>query len=97
MFTICGCQLTTDDATILIGRLDDDHTVLSDEAAAALRYAIASNTPTLLLDYDLRDAIEHVLHGPLPLSLSELRDALNSGRYQETMPAYPCPPFPRRT
>lgn len=80
MFTICGCQLTRDDVTVLIGRLDDDHTVLSDEAAAALRYAVASNTPTLLLDYDLCDAIEHVLRGPLPLGLSALRDALTSGR-----------------
>ena len=81
MFTICGCQLTTGDATLLIGRLEDDLTVLSDEAAAALRYAIAANAPTPLLDYDLRDAIEHVLHGPLPLNLSALRDALSSGRY----------------
>ena len=81
MFTICGCELTTDDASILIGRLDGDHTVLSDEAAVALRYAVNSNTPTLLLDHDLRDAIEHVLRGPLPIGLSQLRDALNSGHH----------------
>ena len=66
---------------ILAGRLDDDHTVLSDEAAAALPYAIHSDTPILLLDDDLRDAIEHVLQRPLPIGLSVLRDALNSGRY----------------
>ena len=35
---VCGCDLSTEDAMSLAGRLDDDHTLLWEEAAAAIKY-----------------------------------------------------------
>ena len=80
MLSVCGCQLSNEDTVTLIGRLEDDPTVISDEATAAIRYAAESGVPANVVDPDLRDAIRHaLLHGPLPLGLGALRDALNSG------------------
>ena len=76
---VCGCHLSVEDTATLIGRLDDDHTVVSDEAAAALRFAVAAGLPADKLDRDVRDAIVHVLYEPLPPGLGALRDAIDSG------------------
>jgi hypothetical protein len=80
MLTVCGCPLSTEETTALVERLEDDPTVVSHEAAAAIRYAAESGAPTTNLEPDLQDAIRHALvHGPLPLGLGALRDALNGG------------------
>jgi len=80
MLSVCGCQLNSEDTATLIGRLEDDPTVISDEAAAAIRYAAETGGPADPLDPDLQDAIRHaLLHGPLPLGLGALRDVLNGG------------------
>ncbi len=80
MLSVCGCQLSIEDTIALVERLEDDPTVVSHEAAAAIRYAAESGTPTATLDPDLQDAIRHALaHGPLPLGLGALRDALDAG------------------
>jgi hypothetical protein len=80
MLTVCDCILAASDVGILVGRLDDDHTVISDEAAAAIRFAVAAGSSTDTLDRDLRDAIRHVLlDGPLPPALRALRASLDSG------------------
>ncbi len=80
MLTVCGCQLSVEDTTALVKRLEDDPTVVSHEAAAAIRYAAESGAPAPMLEPDLQDAIRHaLLHGPLPLGLGALRDALNAG------------------
>ena len=74
---LCGCELDDVDAAVLIGRLDDDPTLLSDEAAATLRYAIAAKLSAGILDYELRDAIRHALYWPLPPGLAALRESLS--------------------
>ena len=80
MLTVCGCQLSVEDTTALVERLEDDPTVVSHEAAAAIRYAAESGAPAPMLEPDLQDAIRHaLLRGPLPLGLGALRDALNAG------------------
>jgi len=77
MLSVYGCQLSVEDTNALVERLEDDPTVVSHEAAAAIRYAAESGAPTTILDSDLQDAIRHALaHGPLPLGLGALRDAL---------------------
>jgi hypothetical protein len=81
MLSVCGCELSSEDTDTLIGRLEDDPTVISDEAAAAIRYAAEAGVPADVVDPDLQDAIRHaLLHGPLPLGLGTLRDALNGDR-----------------
>jgi len=78
--TLCGCQLGMDDARVLLDRLYVDHTVRSDEAAAAIRFAVATGVTTGALDFSLRDAIKHVLtDDPLTPGLTELRNAINLG------------------
>ena len=78
MLSVCGCELTIEDTTTLVERLEQDPTVVSHEAAATIRYAAESGDPTPTLEPDLQDAIRHALvHGPLPLGLGALRDALN--------------------
>jgi hypothetical protein len=79
---LCGCELDDVDAAVLIGRLDDDPTLLSDEAAATLRYAIAADLPAETLDYDLRDVIRQALYWPLPDGIAALREALSRENQQ---------------
>src|SRR3954453_16870070 len=79
MLTICSVQLTFDETSLLVSRLDDDHTLLSDEVAAAIRYAVAAHVGAECLGRDFEDAISHALHDPLPAGLAALRAALDRG------------------
>jgi hypothetical protein len=79
MLTLCDCPIPDEDIRTLIDRLERDVTLDSDEAAAALRFALETKTSAISLDPAIRDAIKDVLHEPLPIGLSELRDALASG------------------
>jgi len=80
MLTVCGCPLSIDETTALIARLEADPTLVSDEAAAAIRYAAESGLPADALDPDIRDAIRQALNeGKLPFGLRTLREVLSSG------------------
>jgi hypothetical protein len=78
MLTVCGCQIPDDDVRVLIGRLEDDITLDSDEAAGALKFALDTKADAISLDPGIREAIKAALYeDPLPLSLDFLRQALN--------------------
>jgi len=77
VLTVCDCRVPNDDLRVLIGRLEDDITLDSDEAAGALRFALETNADVISLDPGIRDAIKAALNDPLPMSLDLLRQALN--------------------
>jgi hypothetical protein len=79
VLNLCGCELGATDVSTLVERLEHETTVVSAEAAAAIRFADNAGSSADSLNRDLRDAITTVLHEPLTPGLSALRDALHSG------------------
>ena len=79
MLQLCGCVIPPEDVDTLIDLLEADVTLVSDEAAAAIRYARGSGDEVTDIHPDLRDAIIHVLDDSRITSLSSLRDALQAG------------------
>lgn len=82
MFTVCGCDLDDDEAVTLLELLDNDVTLVSDEASAAIRYAISTGAPANKLDPAIKAAVKHALadeRGLLPPGLQQLRVAVSNG------------------
>jgi hypothetical protein len=78
---ICGCEIAGTDVDRLLELLDADVTLVSDEAAGAIRFARNSGVTIIdRLDAGIGDVIKHVLlRGPLPAGLARLRDELDRG------------------
>jgi hypothetical protein len=76
---LCGCEITSEDSDTLIALLDADVTLLSDEAAAALRWAQDTGSPINQLDDDICLALQHVLSEVPAGSLTTLRSVLGRG------------------
>ncbi len=79
MLRICGCPIPAGDTEALVRLLEDDVTLTSDEAAAAICHASDADRPIDTLDADIRTAILHVIAEPPSDALRALRDALASG------------------
>ena len=77
MLTLCGCEITTANADQLIEALTDAGTHASVEAAAAIRWGIATHANVDDLEPELCRAILDALDDAAP-DLSGLRDALTS-------------------
>ena len=77
MLTICTCQLTPEETTTLVDRLEADPSPVSAEVVEAIRCAVSSRSRVGALDREFRHAISNALVEPLPPGLASLRAALD--------------------
>ena len=75
MLSLYGCEISAEDADLLVDALLERETAASLEAAAAIRFGSAGRLTADELEPDMRDALLGVLE-PAPPGLADLRRAL---------------------